>query len=353
MTDYDTNLGVDRPNGNVTVSGWMHDAHMAGRTAGWLTKPQINITGSNTFEPFGATSAILLKKPNTDDYIVAGDINPNSMELSVGLADNWANTEVYAWTSNDETTNPNGVGVVHIGMWVHDDDDKRVASDKEVYEQAGEDIYIARLFTLSIQGQDGSLVPENINCKASDMVNGLQSIGSNHPYMSALDTPVMQSPVINGYQMDSLERCVFEYGGGTQDFRPGTNADFNDFYNQWSYFTPGWYLAHAFLSFQPEQPSTQGYYAFSAQADGWSDEQNSNLYFDMNIKTESAPNNTPDAPHAHHEKTRVFYYDGPSGWYNMHLRETTKGFMAPMLSTYMCPYVAGVPCAQIFRIIRL
>lgn len=353
MTDYDTNLGVDRPNGNVVVSGYMHNAHMAGRHPGWLTKPQIVITGANTFKPLAFPSAILMTN-TPPDYIVAGDINPSDMELSIDRADNWANAEVYAWTQNDETTNPNGVGVVHIGMWVHDDDKQRVASDSELWgSQVPYGAYMARLYTISVQGEDGVITEDNINAKYADQVNGVTFPGGSHPFMSTMDTPVMQSPIINGYQMDSPERCVFEYGGGKQYFRPNTNSGFNDFYNQWSYFTPGWYLAYAFLSFQPEQPSTKGYYAFSGWAEDWSDDQNNELYFDMNIKTESAANNIPTAPHAHHEKTHVFYYDGPSGWINMHLRETTLGFMAPMLSTYMCPYVGGVPCAQIFRIVRL
>lgn len=353
MTDYDTNLGVDRPNGNVTVSGWMHNAHNAGRTAGWLTTPQLNITGSNTFQPFGATSAILLKKPYTDDYIVAGDINPSTMELSIDRADNWANAEVYAWTMNDETTNPNGVGVVHLGIWTHNDDKARVATDDEVYEQTGNDIYIARLFTLSIQGQDGTLVAGNINTKNSDLVNGTPFIGNSCNYMSTFNEPHFYHPRVDGYAMSEPSRCVFEYGGGKDGFRPNSNSGFNDFYNQWSYFTPGWYLADAFLSFQPEQPSTYGYYAFSGWAQEWSADQNNELYFDMNVKTENSNYNTTQNPHAHHEKTRVFYYNGPSGWVDLHLRETTMGATAPMLSTYSCPSVNGTPCSQIFRIIRL
>lgn len=360
MTDnyINTSLGIDRPNGNTTVTGWMHDAHLTGMTPGLLAPLPITFDGLN-IKPLDGYVACVMTRTTPgqnqengfmDEMIVSTYDGDDTTITAHPSQDKWDRIELALVCDRPQTSVANGVGGVQLFVHEMYADNSYIDPDSYICSLIGNKFY-CRLGALNIPPKATSVSMDDYNSSA-DLANGAYRTGDHTPWWSVHERLQAKKLYWGGVEMGSTGRTVYEYVGGTDGFRPSSTGDWNPFDGRWIYVEPGWYLWECILTFKPEQTSTDGFYAFQ----GWFDDfgpadstGNSRFWADMDVKSASATG----LDTAQRIVNKMVYIDLPAGWHKFSLAETTLGKMAPMLSTSHAPVVNGNRCPQVCRLIRM
>ena len=358
MADYyNTSLGIDRPNGNTTVTGWMHDAHLTGMTPGLLTPLPIKFDGL-TFKPLDGYVACVMTRTTPgwdktdgfmDQMIVASYDGDDTTITAHPSQDKWDRIELALVCDRPQTSVANGVGGVQL--WAHEeylDNNDPVWPDDTVFNSIGNKFF-CRLGVINIPPKATSISMSDYN-SVGGFADGMQR-AANTTWWSAYERLQTKELYYGGVEMSSTDRVVYEYAGGKENFRPGTTAGWNPFNDGWVYVQPGWYLWQCILTFKQEKSNADGFYAFQGYFDEWGtpdSDKNAQFWADMDIESATTGIST-----AQRVVNKMVYVDLPVGWYHFHLAETTLGKNAPTLSVWHSAYSNGGRYPQLCRLIRM
>ena len=358
MDYYNTSLGIDQPNGNTTVTGWMHDAHLTGMTPGLLVPLPIKFDGL-TFKPLDGYVACVMTRTTPgqnkaegfmDQMIVATHDGDGTTITAHPSQDKWDRIELALVCDRPLTSVANGVGGVQL--WADEeylDTNDPVQPDATFCNAIGSGKFYCRLGSINLPPKATSLSMDNYN-SVGGFANGIDR-PANTTWWSTHERLQTQKLYYGGVEMSSTDRVVYEYAGGRDGFRPNTTGGWNPFNDKWIYVKPGWYLWQCILTFKPEQTSTDGFYAFQGWFDEWGgpdDARNAGFWADMDVKSASATG----LDTAQRIVNKMVYID-LNGWHQFHLAETTLGKVSPMLSMSHASSSNGTRYPQICRLIRM
>ena len=359
MADYyNTSLGIDQPNGNTTVTGWMHDAHLTGMTPGLLAPLPITFDGL-TFKPLNGYVACVMTRTTPgqnkaegfmDEMIVGTHDGDGTTITAHPSQDKWDRIELALVCDRPKTSVANGVGGVQLFAREFHDDNRMMGDDAAISDAIGANRFYCRLGVINIPPKATSVSMDYFNSVACFADGAWRR--DHTPWWSTYERLQTNKLYYGGVDMASKGRVVYEYAGGRDGFRPNTTGGWNRFNDQRIYIQPGWYLWQCILTFKPEQTSTDGFYAFQGWFDEWGgpdSDKNAVFWADMDIKSATATG----LDTAQRIVNKMVYVDLQAGLYNFHLAETTLGKIAPMQSMSHASSSNGQRYPQICRLIRM